>query len=42
MLKGRAENLARCPDLRESFDFVVARAVAPLSTLLEFTLPFAE
>ncbi len=42
VLKGRAENLARCPDLRESFDFVVARAVAPLSTLLEFTLPFCR
>ena len=42
MLTGRAETLARCEDLRESFDFVVSRAVAPLSTLLELTLPFCR
>ena len=42
VLNGRAESLARRRDLRESFDFVVARAVAPLSTLLEFTLPFCR
>lgn len=42
VLKGRAETLARRQGLRESFDVVVARAVAPLSTLLEFTLPFCR
>lgn len=42
VLNGRAETLARRQDLREFFDFVVARAVAPLSTLLEFTLPFCR
>ena len=42
VLTGRAETLARREDLRESFDFVVSRAVAPLSTLLEFTLPFCR
>ena len=42
VLNGRAETLARRQDLRESFDFVVARAVAPLSALLEFTLPFCR
>lgn len=42
VLNGRAETMAHRRDLRESFDFVVARAVAPLSTLLEFTLPFCR
>ena len=42
VLTGRAETLARREDLRESFDFVVSRAVAPLSTLLELTLPFCR
>jgi 16S rRNA (guanine527-N7)-methyltransferase len=36
---GRAEELARGP-LAASFDLVTARAVAPLSTLLGWTLPF--
>jgi 16S rRNA (guanine527-N7)-methyltransferase len=39
---GRAETLAHDPELRESFDLVVARAVAPLRTLSELTLPFAR
>ena len=39
---GRAEDLAREPDLRESFDFAVARAVAGMSTLAELTLPFCR
>lgn len=39
---GRAEDLARDPELRESFDLVLARAVAPLPALLELTLPFAR
>ena len=37
---GRAEELARRPDLRESFDLVLARGVAKLAVLSEYTLPF--
>ena len=37
---GRAEELARQPDLRESFDLVLARGVAKLAVLSEYTLPF--
>lgn len=39
---GRAEDEARRPDLREGFDLVVARAVAELRVLLEYTLPFCR
>jgi 16S rRNA (guanine527-N7)-methyltransferase len=39
---GRAETLGHDPGLRERFDLVVARAVAPLPALLELTLPFAR
>lgn len=42
VLTGRAEALAHDPALRERFDLVLARAVAPLPTLLELTLPFAR
>lgn len=42
VLTGRAEALAHDPVLRERFDLVVARAVAPLPALLELTLPFAR
>lgn len=42
VLTGRAESLAHDPELRERFDVVVARAVAPLPALLELTLPFAR
>lgn len=38
----RAEDLARRPGYRDSFDFVLARALAPLSVLLEYCLPFAR
>lgn len=41
-LNGRAETLAREPDLRERFDAVCARAVADTATLAELTLPFAR
>ena len=37
---GRAEELAQRPDLRESFDLVLARGVAKLAVLSEYTLPF--
>ena len=36
----RAEELAHDPTLREQFDVVTARALAPLPTLLELTIPF--
>jgi 16S rRNA (guanine527-N7)-methyltransferase len=39
---GRAEMLGHDAKLREHFDLVVARAVAPLPVLLELTLPFAR
>jgi 16S rRNA (guanine527-N7)-methyltransferase len=42
VLTGRAEDLAHDPSLREHFDLVLARAVAPLPVLLELTLPFAR
>jgi len=40
VLTGRAETLAHQSDLREAYDVVVARAVAPLPALVELTLPF--
>lgn len=39
---GRAEDLARRENLRESFGLCVSRAVAGLSTLSEYCLPFVE
>ena len=36
----RAEQLAHDPNMRERFDFVLARAVARMPVLLEYTLPF--
>ncbi len=41
-LHARAEELARDPDHRERYDLVTARAVAPLSTLAGWLLPFAR
>lgn len=38
----RAEVAGRAPQLREQFDAAVARAVAPLATLVEWTLPFVR
>jgi 16S rRNA (guanine527-N7)-methyltransferase len=40
VLEGRAEDFGHDPSLREQFDLVVARAVAPLPVLLEYALPF--
>jgi len=37
---GRAEEVAHMSDYRERFDIVLSRAVAPLPTLVELTLPF--
>jgi 16S rRNA (guanine527-N7)-methyltransferase len=42
VLEGRAEAWARAPDHRQAYDLVVARAVAPLRILLEYTLPFLK
>jgi 16S rRNA (guanine527-N7)-methyltransferase len=39
---GRAEELARLPGLREGFDLALARGVARLPALLEYTLPFCK
>lgn len=39
---GRAEDFARQGKLRESFDLCVSRAVANLSTLSEYCLPFVR
>ena len=39
---GRCEDLAHDAQLRESFDVVVARAVAPLRVLAEYALPFCR
>ena len=38
----RAEDGARRPELRESFDLATARAVAPLNLLAEYLLPFVR
>lgn len=38
----RAEELGNRPDFRESFDFVTARAVAPLKILCELCLPLVR
>ncbi|MCL4464533.1 MAG: 16S rRNA (guanine(527)-N(7))-methyltransferase RsmG [Chloroflexi bacterium] len=37
---GRAEDLARLPAHRDRYDYALARALAPLPTLLEYCLPF--
>ena len=37
---GRAEEVAHQREYREMFDTVLSRAVAPLATLVELTLPF--
>ncbi len=41
-IKGRAEELGRDPAHRESYDVVLARAVASLPVLVEYTLPFCR
>ena len=40
ILVGRAEEVAHLTQYRERFDLVLSRAVAPLPTLVELTLPF--
>ena len=41
-IHGRAETLGHSDELREGFDLVVARAVAPMPVLAELTLPFCR
>jgi 16S rRNA (guanine527-N7)-methyltransferase len=41
-VQARAEDLAHDPAHREAYDFAVARAVAELSVLLEYALPFVR
>lgn len=41
-IHSRAEDAAHNPELRESFDICVARAVAPMRVLCEYTLPFVR
>lgn len=42
LVHARAEDGARQPGLREQFDVAVARAVAPLSVLSEYLLPYVK
>ena len=39
---GRAEDIAKLPEYREKFDFSCARAVANLSVLSEYCMPFVS
>ena len=41
-IHGRAEDFARQADYREQFDLCVSRAVANLSTLSEYCLPYVK
>lgn len=41
-IHGRAEDLARQEEYREQFDLCVSRAVANMSTLCEYCLPFVK
>lgn len=41
-IHGRAEDYARKEEYREKFDLCVSRAVANLSTLAEYCIPFVE
>ena len=41
-IHGRAEDFAKKPEYRESFDLCVSRAVANLATLSEYCLPYVN
>jgi len=41
-IHGRAEDYGQLPDYREKFDVVVSRAVANLTVLVEYALPFVK
>lgn len=42
IVHSRCEDLANNSSYRQSYDYVIGRAVAPLTTLLEYTIPFAK
>lgn len=42
LIHGRAEEFARKPEHRENYDLVLSRAVANISTLSEYCLPFVK
>ncbi len=42
IVQGRAEEVAHEPERREAYDLALARAVAPLPTLVELALPFVR
>ncbi len=42
VIHGRAEELSKMPQHRERYDFAVSRAVANLSSLSEYCLPFVK
>jgi len=42
VLHGRAEDLARMAEYRDAFDLSVSRAVANMSTLCEYCIPFVK
>ncbi|MFH0770136.1 MAG: 16S rRNA (guanine(527)-N(7))-methyltransferase RsmG [Candidatus Peregrinibacteria bacterium] len=42
VIEGRSEELGHDPHLREQFDCVLARAIAPVNVLLEYCAPFAK
>lgn len=42
IIHSRCENLANMKDFRESFDYVVARALSPLNILIEYCIPFLK
>ena len=42
IIHARAEDGARKPELREQFDFAVARALAPMNVLCEYLLPYVR
>ncbi len=42
IVHARAEEGGRNPELREKYDYVFARAVAPLSVLCEYCLPYVR
>lgn len=41
-IHGRAEDFAQTPEYRQKFDLAVSRAVANLTVLLEFCLPYVK
>lgn len=42
VIHARCEDLAKMPEYRENFDYSIARAVAPLTSLLEYCIPFVK